>query len=453
MDVTTLAATFSCPVQSFPCTYLGLPLSDQRLRKSDLQPYLDKLAGKVKGWNKGSFSLDARLLLVKHVISAMHIHQLLVIDPPAWLIKAIDKLRRGFLWCNRELSTGGKCLVRWTSICRPPVFGGLGIVDLHRKATALRVRWLWQSWTQTDKAWGDLPLGIDDRARNLFNAAVSFNLGDGNKISFWKDPWLNGQSFATLAPELFQCCTLRGLTVAQAVIDNKWMKHYKRNITPAALRQFLLIHDIVQDVQLRQDVPDSVTWRWTANGQYSAASAYDMQFEGSIRFSFKDTIWSSGAPLKCRIFGWLAILGKCHTADCLQRKGWPHNAACVFCLSEHETALHLLATCPVISRLWIKLFHTAGLNNNLLPTQDDDSLDSWLTRTRRQLPPTLKKNWCALVHLTWWTIWKERNSRIFNNAAESLSRLHANIVAEAKCWRDAGRTGAADLLLRPREPD
>ncbi|KAM0839424.1 hypothetical protein ACQ4PT_060322 [Festuca glaucescens] len=105
MDLTALSATLQCRTQDFPCTYLGLPLSDKKLRKGDLQPALDKLAGKVKGWNKGSFSIDARLLLVKHVLSAMNIYQLLVLDPPVWLIKAIDKLRRGFLWNNDELAT------------------------------------------------------------------------------------------------------------------------------------------------------------------------------------------------------------------------------------------------------------------------------------------------------------------------------------------------------------
>ena len=166
-------------MQQFPCQYLGLPLSDRRLRKADLQPAIDKLAGKVKGWNKGSFSVDARLLLVKHVLSALHIYQLLVIDPPVWLIKAIDKLRRGFLWNNDELATGGRCLVRWAAICRPLEYGGLGITDLSRKATALRVRWLWQSWTEPNKPWSGLPIDIDVRARSLFNMAVLFNLGDG----------------------------------------------------------------------------------------------------------------------------------------------------------------------------------------------------------------------------------------------------------------------------------
>jgi hypothetical protein len=103
IDTNTLSMTLQCTVKVFPCTYLGLPLSDQRLRKGDLQPSLNKLSRKVKGWNKGNFSLDARLLLVKHVLSAMHIYQLLVIDPHIWLIKAIDKLRMGFLWNNDEL--------------------------------------------------------------------------------------------------------------------------------------------------------------------------------------------------------------------------------------------------------------------------------------------------------------------------------------------------------------
>jgi hypothetical protein len=187
IDTSTLSATLQCPLQAFPCTYLGLPLLDKRLCKSDLQPALDKLRGKVKGWNKGHFSFDARLLLVKHVLSALHIYQLLVIDPPIWLIKAIDKIRRGFLWNNDEMAPGGKCLVSWGAVCRPIEFGGPGITDLQRKAIALRVRWIWQRWHATDKPWLDLPDAPNDPARTLFIVAVTFSIGDGKKICFWKE--------------------------------------------------------------------------------------------------------------------------------------------------------------------------------------------------------------------------------------------------------------------------
>jgi hypothetical protein len=88
IDINSLYNALQCQTKTFPYTYLGLPLSglplsDTRLHKSDLHHVLDKLAANVKGWNKGCFSLDARLLLVKHVLSAMHIYQLLVLDPPA----------------------------------------------------------------------------------------------------------------------------------------------------------------------------------------------------------------------------------------------------------------------------------------------------------------------------------------------------------------------------------
>lgn len=38
-----------CQVSSFPCRYLGLPLSIHRLTAADLQPFIDKIADKLPG--------------------------------------------------------------------------------------------------------------------------------------------------------------------------------------------------------------------------------------------------------------------------------------------------------------------------------------------------------------------------------------------------------------------
>lgn len=370
-----------------------------------------------------------------------------------WTIKAIDKLRRSFLWNNDELASGGRCLVRWANICRPLEFGGLGITDLKRKSAALRVRWLWQRWTSTDRPWSDLPTAMDESTRSLFNAAVDFRLGDGLKLSFWRDPWLDGRSLDILAPDLYKACTMRNLSVYQALFEGKWLRHFKQNLTAAALNQFLLVYAKLENVQLRPGTLDTVVWRWSADGTYSATTAYKLQFEGSIRTNFEDNIWNSGAPLKCRVFAWLAILGKCHTADCLEKKGWPHNAACVLCLSEPETALHLLATCSVTIRLWERLLSNARLPVHLAPNATTPSLDGWISQSRRLLPPPRRKSWTTLVQLTWWTLWKERNTRIFQNKASSLTRIQSCIAEEAKAWKDAGKPAADELMRRPREPD
>jgi hypothetical protein len=173
-DAGALSAMLGCPVVHFPCRYLGMPLSDRRLHKADLQPAIDKLSGKVKGWIHGSFSIDARLVLVKQVLAAMPVFQMLAIAPPIWLTKAMDKIARGFFWTKEELVPSGKCLVKWSLVCRPTIYGGLGIPNLQATSIALRTRWLWQTWTDPSKPWHGLPLPIDDKVRALFAASVKF---------------------------------------------------------------------------------------------------------------------------------------------------------------------------------------------------------------------------------------------------------------------------------------
>jgi hypothetical protein len=150
--------------------------------------------------------------------------------------------------------------------------------------------------------------------------------------------------------------------------------------------QFLHIHDKVAGVALRREIPDSVTCKLTSNGEYTATSAYQFQFEGSIRFPFQETIWNTDAPLKCKIFSWMATLGKFHTADCLSKKRMPHNAACVMCLSEPEMAVHLLANCPATRRVWSKVIATPGLQGrNLTSTGSTPQLQDWLCSTTGSL--------------------------------------------------------------------
>ena len=66
----------------------------------------------------------------------MPIFHMIAIASPIWLIKATDKLRRGFFWAQDEIASGGKCLVNWKSICRPMQFGGLGILNLKAQGIA-----------------------------------------------------------------------------------------------------------------------------------------------------------------------------------------------------------------------------------------------------------------------------------------------------------------------------
>lgn len=401
IDLQMILQDFQCPVKPFPIKYLGMPLSDSRLKRADHQPILDAFHKRFKGWQHNMVSIDGRLAHIKQILSAMPVFQMISINMPVWLAKAIDKLRRGYLWEMKEVASGGKCLVSWKAVCLSKCYGGLGISNLAAQSVALRTRWLWQSWTSPDKPWHGLPMPIDGKVRALFNASVIFSLGNGEKISFWHDPWIQGATLQFAFPVLYSICTRRKLTVKEALQDGAWFRHLRTQLSPAAIREFMTLWRTLQDIHL-QDRPDSIAWRWTTDGAYTAHSAYMIQFEGSTRFQLDDILWKSDATMKCKIFSWLAILGKCLIADNLARRGWPHNSSCALCLASPETPVHLLTTCPYAIELWILVLRSCRLPQSLAPSPTTTSLLDWGLQGRATLPRLHRKAWASLLSLVWW---------------------------------------------------
>lgn len=55
----------------------------------------------------------------------------MALDIPKWVIKAINKIRRAFLWNGRANVNGGHCVVAWDKVYRSIELGRLGIHNLH----------------------------------------------------------------------------------------------------------------------------------------------------------------------------------------------------------------------------------------------------------------------------------------------------------------------------------
>jgi hypothetical protein len=68
------------------------------------------------------------------------------------------------------------------------------------------------------------------------------------------------------------------------------------------------------------DKKDAITWRWTTNGQYSAASAYDCQFIGVMVTFPAPVIWKSSSEPKIKFFAWLVMHNMVLTADNLMKR-------------------------------------------------------------------------------------------------------------------------------------
>jgi hypothetical protein len=98
----------------------------------------------------------------------------------------IDSIRRAFLWAACDKVTGGKCTVNWEMVCKPKDFGGLGILNLTKFASALRLCWLWHKWNDETKPWSGFGTPCTTQDSELFAAATKVIIGNGRKALFWK---------------------------------------------------------------------------------------------------------------------------------------------------------------------------------------------------------------------------------------------------------------------------
>lgn len=95
---------------------------------------------------------------VQFVLTEMMIYLAMVVDLPAWALKAIDKIKKGFFGMEEKRLKEGTVMVAWGKVCRTVEFGGLGIFSLKELGWVLRMRWLWLAKTDPMRPWSYVPL-------------------------------------------------------------------------------------------------------------------------------------------------------------------------------------------------------------------------------------------------------------------------------------------------------
>ena len=66
---------------------------------------------------------------IKSTLSAVPTHLAICQKLPPWMIKAMHKIMKAFLWTGTEDVKRGTYLVAWSSVQRPLHLGGLGVLD------------------------------------------------------------------------------------------------------------------------------------------------------------------------------------------------------------------------------------------------------------------------------------------------------------------------------------
>lgn len=203
-------------IGTLPVSYLGVPLITKKLSFTDCKCLIDKVKSKVSNWKNRMLSYAGRLQLIVSILFSMHVYWASVFLLPKLVISDINKILKGFLWCQ------GKAKIAWKQVCKPKVEGGVGIKDLELWNETLMTKHLWNVASSKESLWvkwvnvvrlkgasvWEFTCDKSSSAgwkqimalRDKMRAYVISKVGDGANTFLWHDKWWGPEPLSKYIP-------------------------------------------------------------------------------------------------------------------------------------------------------------------------------------------------------------------------------------------------------------
>ncbi|GMP44796.1 hypothetical protein CsSME_00013572 [Camellia sinensis var. sinensis] len=379
---------------------------------------------------------------------------------PKGVAKALAKIQSNFLWGGAK---DGRCvhLVNWGEVTKNKSQGGLGVRDLGEVNDCLLLKWWWRFGSEDKTLWksvvcsrygrsrGDWAptLSNTDGASTVWKDIVQLNLnnqslgefysqnfklsvGNGRRIQFWSDAWLNGRSLNEEYPRLFSLSTEKDGTLQQINAKKKlgvWQLQFRRRLQ--RLTAFL---DSSPDLRIESE--DSCSWLASTSSKFSTSSVWS--WWGATKgpeLRVPAGVWVSLAPPKMQFLCWLAWRGRIKTSLFLQRIGvLPPNAEtqCVFCQSVVESLEHVLLFCPQVWKCWAAMASWWD-QHWVIPGSVEGLLQCW---SGSKAKSWVHKAWQAVPALLMWSVWKLRNECRFKGVNPDFASLSERLKLQIALW-------------------
>ena len=132
-------------------------------------------------------------------------------------------------------------------------------------------------------------------------------------------------------------------------------------------------------------------------------------------------------------FTWIAAHGQFLTLDKLMLHGRPLANRCCMCCCNVESVNHLLLFCSIAHSLWIYMLRLFGIDWVMLGSIVDLLFCwyNWLEKHSSDI-------WNLVPSCLLWTIWTERNRRLFEDEGKTVVQLLKlclrTLFDWSRCW-------------------
>jgi hypothetical protein len=282
-----------------------------------------------------------------------------------------------------------------------------------------------------------------------FSKQTAFSVGGGNRIKFWFDKWCGDTPLKDLFPLLFDCASNQDASIESVMSSpissnpGTWNISFVRDFNDGELPVIVSFFKFLHPLFPRRERLDAMVWKPRNSGQFDVRSFYcALQAPNRTKFPWKG-IWGVKAPRRLSFFIWTAARGKILTYDNLMKRGHILAGWCCLCKNHWETGDHLLLHCEIASALWCFVLQSFGIQW-VIPATVIDLLFGWYNWFGKLNSGV----WNLVLLCLMWSLWKERNRRIFEDLEKTLSHLKEQFLG---LLYDCSRTWG--LTAEPSLPD
>ncbi|GJY43525.1 RNA-directed DNA polymerase, eukaryota, reverse transcriptase zinc-binding domain protein [Tanacetum coccineum] len=278
---------------------------------------------------------------------------------PKQVIYEIDKLLKGFLWCQGDL-TKGKAKVSWNVVCKP-------------KDQAAKKDTLWVKWIIMEKIKG----------RSIWEVQ-----SNRKSVNVWHDRWcrVSPPSDFIETRDVYDARLSNKRTVSEVIHEGRflwpdeWSNEFKE------LRQ-------IKIPRLNDGIEDTAVWIYN-----------------DTKVDWFSMVWFAQSIPRHAFVIWLAIQNRLMTQDKLLIWRPNDDLKCVLCSKCPDSHNHFFFTCEFSKGIWNELLQM--LNVRLYECGDQIINEIKALPANRNILGIVRRLACdAAVYY----IWQEMNNRLFKN--------------------------------------
>ena len=178
----------------------------------------------------------------------------------------------------------------------------------------------------------------------------AWNVGDGNKVRFWKDRWFGNSSLAIQFWHVYVIVNEKGKTIKYAWDGSVLKFSFRRTFPPALMDVWWEVFSIAESIVFT-DESDTLVWSFNSNDIYSVQSLYAVVNFRGVKPVYPSAIWGLYIPPRVQVFLWLLSNNKLLTRDNLSKRREVFDKTCLLC-SDDESIGHIFFYCCAVLPVW-----------------------------------------------------------------------------------------------------